>query len=71
MLAGSLGVSIAERDPKRLVTPPMMLTGLAFGAALVARFTGLDHAGVAFCYFKALTGYACFTCGTACRFGGM
>ncbi len=64
MLAGSLGVSIAERDPSRLVTPPMMFTGLALAAGGVARFSGLDHAGIAFCYFKALTGYACFTCGT-------
>ena len=64
MLAGSLRLWIAERDPSRLVTGPMMFAGLALAAGVVARFSGLDHAGVAFCYFKALTGYACFTCGT-------
>ncbi len=64
MLAGSLRLWIAERDPSRLVTGPMMFAGLALAAGVVARVSGLDHAGVAFCYFKALTGYACFTCGT-------
>lgn len=64
MLAGSLRLAVAPSDPGRLVTGPMMLTGLAFAAGVVARFSGLDQAGVAFCYFKALTGYACFTCGT-------
>lgn len=64
MLAGSLRLWIAERDPSRLVTGPMMFAGLALAAGVVARFSGLDHAGIAFCYFKALTGYACFTCGT-------
>jgi Protein of unknown function (DUF2752) len=63
MLAGSFRVSIAERDPSRLVTAPMMFAGLALAAAVAARLTGLDRAGFAFCYFKALTGYACFTCG--------
>ena len=64
MLAGSLHLKVAPRDPGRLVTVPMMFTGLALAAGVVARFSGLDHAGVAFYYFKALTGYACFTCGT-------
>ncbi len=64
MLAGSLRLWIAQRDPSRLVTGPMMFAGLALAAGIAARFSGLDHAGIAFCYFKALTGYACFTCGT-------
>ncbi len=64
MLAGSLRVSIAQRDPARLVTGPMLFAGLALVAGVVSRFSGLDHAGIAFCYFKALTGYACFTCGS-------
>ncbi len=64
MLAGSLRLTVTPSDPGRLVTVPMMFTGLALAAGVVARFSGLDQAGVAFCYFKALTGYACFTCGT-------
>ena len=64
MLAGSLRLSVAPRDPSRVVTAPMMFAGLALAAGVMARFSGLDHAGIAFCYFKALTGYACFTCGT-------
>jgi hypothetical protein len=46
------------------MTGPMTIAALALAAAVVTRVFGLDHAGVAFCYFKALTGYACFTCGT-------
>lgn len=64
MLAGSLRLWVAPRDPTRVVTGPMMFAGLALAAGVVARFSGLDHSGIAFCYFKALTGYACFTCGT-------
>jgi hypothetical protein len=47
----------------------MTLGGLAVLAGLITRLTGLDHAGVSFCYFKALTGYACLTCGTTRAFG--
>ncbi len=47
----------------------MTLGGLAVLACAFIRLSGLDHAGVSFCYFKALTGHACLTCGTTRAFG--
>ncbi len=67
--ASFAGVSIAPRDPRRLITGPMTLAGLALAAAALTRLTGLDSAGFSFCYFKAFTGYACFTCGTTRALG--
>ncbi len=65
----SFGLSVVPRtDPRRLTTP-MTFAGLALLACGVTRFTGLDHAGVSFCYFKALTGHACMTCGTTRALG--
>lgn len=66
---GSFGVSVVPSTDPRRMTGPMTLAGLLLLAGLITRVTGLDHAGVSFCYFKALTGYACFTCGTTRALG--
>jgi hypothetical protein len=47
----------------------MTLAGLAVLACAVTRLSGLDHAGLSFCYFKALTGHACLTCGATRALG--
>ena len=69
MTGSSFGIAIAPRPRDRVVTGPMTLAALALAAGAVTRVSGLDHAGVSFCYFKALTGHACLTCGATRAFG--
>ena len=69
MTESSFGVSVVPSEGGRVITGPMTLAGLALLAGAVIRLSGLDHAGISFCYFKALTGHACLTCGTTRALG--
>ncbi len=69
MTESSFRISLEPRVLDRVVTPPMALSALALLAGVLVRVSGLDHAGVSFCYFKALTGYACLTCGATRALG--
>jgi hypothetical protein len=69
MLSRFLRISVVSSESPRALTGPLTLAGLAVLAGVITRLTGLDHAGVSFCYFKALTGHACLTCGATRAFG--
>jgi hypothetical protein len=65
----SFGVSVVPRTGPFRFTGPMKVAGAALLACALVRFSGLDHAGFSFCYFKFLSGYACFTCGSTRALG--
>jgi hypothetical protein len=69
MLSRSLRILVVPSEVRWTLTGPMTLGGLAVLACAFTRLSGLDHAGVSFCYFKALTGRACLTCGTTRALG--
>jgi hypothetical protein len=61
---GAPGRWIAVRGRPGGVPLGAILAGIAVGATALVGLLRLDHLPVTMCTFKALTGWACMTCGT-------
>ena len=69
MQSRAFRASIVRIEGGRRPSGPLSFAALVVFSCLAVRFTSLDHAGVSFCYFKALTHHACLTCGSTRAFG--